>query len=189
MKNIEHARMATQKMDINDESFERLLQRLEPDLRDSKARYDHLRFKMMKFFWWKRCEDPEGLADETISRIVKHLIAGTEIREPYPFIYGIAINVYREYVKEQIKKESLIQQAPDESAPTESLQDCRTHCLQKLSPDSLELLERYYLKTEDRESLARQLNLTLNALRLQIHRLKKELRTCYAECRRKLHGR
>jgi DNA-directed RNA polymerase specialized sigma24 family protein len=175
-------------MDINEEAFEIFLQRLEPKLSDSKARYKNLRLKMTRFFEWKRCQDAEDLADETINRTMSFLILGKEIHaeNPYSYIYGVANNIYKEYVRKQIKREKLIRDLPDRLAPAEDLQDCRIQCLQKLPPEKLKLLNQYYLNVEERDALPSELGLTVNALRLQIHRLKKELKLCHEECRKKL---
>lgn len=172
-------------MDKNQQAFEALLLRLESSYPDQAKRYKQLRLKMVKFFAWRRCEDPDGLADETISRAVKNLSEGEEIRadNPYSYIYAIAKYVFMEYLREKRKREIIINDSPDrlQSYPAES-QDCRRQCLQKLSGDKLSLLQTYYMGEEPREMLAQSLKISLNALRLQVHRLKQELRTCEKEC-------
>jgi DNA-directed RNA polymerase specialized sigma24 family protein len=172
-------------MDNNQQAFEALLLRLEPDYSDPDKRYKQLRLKMVKFFAWRRCEDTDGLADETISRAVKNLSAGEEIRadNPYSYIYAIAKHVFMEYVREKSKRETIANGLPSHlQSHSPNLQDCRTQCLQKLSSDKLSLLEQYYMGEESREKLAKMLNISLNALRLKVHRLKTDLRTCYEEC-------
>lgn len=175
-------------MNINEDIFNKLLARLEPTLPTSEARYKQLRLKMIKYFDWKRCEDAEGLADETIVRTAKSLMAGKEILadNPYFYIYAVAKNIYKEYVRKQIKREKLLDDLLDPTPLAETSQDCSGECLQKLSPDKLNLLRQYYLNIKDREALAQELNISLNALRLQVHRLKKELRDCYEKCRKKI---
>lgn len=170
------------------EAFDKLLIRLEPKLPNSEARYQHLRFKMVRFFEWKHCKDAEELADETIARTVSQLVSGKQILadNPYSYIYGVAKNVFREYVRNQIKIETLRKDLPEQFDEPENFEDCRSRCLQELSTEKLKLLQRYYLNPQDREALARELNITINALRLQVHRLKGELRGCHHRCRRKL---
>src|ERR1044071_5351979 len=133
-------------MDKNQQAFEALLLRLEPDRPDSEKRYKQLRLRMVKFFAWKRCEDPDGLADETISRAVKNLSEGEVIRadNPYSYIYAIAKYVFMEYLREKRKREIIVSDLPDhlQSYPGES-QDCRKQCLQRLSEDKLSLLQTY----------------------------------------------
>jgi DNA-directed RNA polymerase specialized sigma24 family protein len=179
-------------MDKNHQAFEALLLRIEPGFPDPEKRYKQLRLKMVKFFAWKRCEDPDGLADETIGRVVKNLNTGEEIRadNPYSYIYAVAKHVFMEYLREKKKREIIINDLPDLlQSPPEDSQGCRTQCLQKLSGDKLSLLQRYYAGEETRENLAKYLNISLNALRLQVHRLKHELRTCEEDCLDNLRGR
>jgi DNA-directed RNA polymerase specialized sigma24 family protein len=179
-------------MDKNHQAFEALLLRIEPGFSDSEKRYKQLRIKMVKFFAWRRCEDPEGLADETIGRVVKNLNMGEEIRadNPYSYIYAIAKYVFMEYIREKKKREIIVNDLPEHiQTYSENSQDCRTQCLQKLPKDKLSLLHRYYLGEENREVLAQYLNISLNALRLQVHRLKQELRVCEEECLDNLRGR
>jgi DNA-directed RNA polymerase specialized sigma24 family protein len=181
-------------MDINEESFSKLLARLEPDLADSTARYKQLRLKMIKVFQWRRCEDAELLADETITRAVKYIIEGNEIRadDPYVFIRKIAKFVYNEHVRKEIKVKTLLAdliqmpvQPPIGSVDSE---DCRTECLLNLSPDKLKLLQEYFLDVKSSKQLAEELDTTINGLRLKIHRIKKELESCFEECLKKLSG-
>jgi|ERR1700754_888910 len=172
-------------MQQNDQIFEALLFRLEPELSDSDRRYQQLRQKMIKFFVWRRCEDPDGLADETISRTVKNLSTGEEIRaeNPYSYIYAIAKHVFMEYIREKKKRELLVSNVTDhqQSVP-DALPECRTECLKKLPEDKRFLMLRYYIGEENRDALAISLKLSLNALRLQVYRLKQELRDCEKKC-------
>lgn len=169
-------------MNINEEAFAKLLFRLEPGLIDSDARYKRLRLKMMKFFLWKRCEEAEDLADETISRVVSQITSGIQIESPYSYIYAIANNVYNEFIRGQIRKEKLLVNLVEQSSEPEETQGCREHCLKNLPVEKLKLIKRYYQEPKDRESQAQEMEMTLNALRLLVHRVKKELRACYEKC-------
>ena len=172
-------------MDNNQQAFEALLLRLEPDYPDPHTRYKQFRLKMVKFFAWRRCEDPDGLADETIGRAIKNISAGEEIRadKPYSYIYAIAKHVFMEYIRDNKKRETIVNSLSDNlQSHSANLQDCRAQCLQKLSSDKRKLLEQYYMGEETREKLAQMLDISLNALRLKVHRLKADLRICYEEC-------
>jgi DNA-directed RNA polymerase specialized sigma24 family protein len=183
-----HWTLAIQSMDTNDEVFNKLLARLEPDLTDSTIRYKQLRLKMIRFFQWKRCGDAEILADETIARAVKKIIEGDEIHadDPYVYIRAIANNVYREYVRGEIKTRKLLANLLQPTLEPEVSEDCRIQCLRNLPSDRLKLLQEYFLDEKDSQLLAEELNITINALRLQMHRLKKRLDSCYEDCLKKL---
>jgi RNA polymerase sigma factor (sigma-70 family) len=172
-------------------TFNELLLRLEPDCPDLEKSYKQLRLKLVKFFSWRRCEDPDSLADETIVRAIKNLHNGEEVRssKPYSYIYAIATNVFREYLRARKKSDEITGNLADPATVlSEDENDCRWQCLQTLAPDKLRLLERYYLSEENREMLAQSLNVSTNALRLQIHRIKNELRECHKACLQKLSG-
>lgn len=177
-------------MDINEEVFEKILARLEPDLGDSTARYKQFRLKVIKFFQWKYCGDAEMLADETIARTIKNIIRGEEIQadNPYVYVFVIAKHVYNEYVRKEIKTRALLTNFPPPDSEAAESDDCRIECLLKLPPHKLKLLQEYFLDEKSSQQLAEELNTTLNGLRLQIFRLKKELGSCYDECRKKLSG-
>src|SRR5689334_4734060 len=74
---------------------------LEPDVETLEQRFQRCRFKLLKFFAWRQCEDPDLLADETIARLVKNVEAGQEIsaNNPYSYVYAIATNVFREFLR------------------------------------------------------------------------------------------
>jgi DNA-directed RNA polymerase specialized sigma24 family protein len=176
-------------MYTNEENFTKLLFKLEPHGDDDDARYKQLRFKLIKFFAWRRCEDPEGLADETISRTAKRLNEGEEIlaENPYAYLYAVGKNVYREYWRGKKKDEAIVKGLPESESPLiEGAEDCRSYCLQKISANKQRLLREYYLGERSRETLAQSLDLTINGLRLKVHRLKNDLKSCYKDCIKKL---
>ena len=177
-------------MTKNDDLFEQFLIRCEPELSSSAERHSRLQAKLIRFFAWRHCEDPEGLADETIGRLVATVYAGETIEQPSAYALGTARNVYREHLRSQAK----LTQISDDSEPAIELQqstadpdsfvECAGLCFQKLPDDKRLLLERYYSEEGDREELAGQEGVTLAGLRTKIHRLKAELRKCYHECMR-----
>lgn len=172
-------------VNINEEAFNRLLCRLEPGYSSPNGKYTHFRYKLIKFFAWRRCEDPEGLADETIGRLINNINAGREIHadNAYSYIYAIAVNLFKEYLREKKKNQQVFENLlPDYIQVSEAVRDCRRLCLQGLSEDKTQLLEEYYSDEKSREELARRQGISLNALRLQVHRIKNELRGCYHKC-------
>jgi DNA-directed RNA polymerase specialized sigma24 family protein len=166
----------------NDDAFEEFLIRLEPDLSSPSQRYARLRNRLIKFFEWRKCRDREGLTDETIKRLLDHINARDEIDRPSSYVYAIATNVYREYVRRAVK---VVDLANDLSLPLNDSNDfveCARLCIKKLTDDKRLLVEQYYSDEGNRAELARQENLSLGTLRLKIHRIKKELKECYSKC-------
>lgn len=179
---------------MSDDLFEQFLIRCEPEMSSSAERHSRLQGKLIRFFSWRRCSDPEGLADETIGRLVTSVYAGETIEQPSGYALGTARNVYREY----IRKQSRLTQICDESeaeiekqhapAKPDPFLECAELCLKRLPHDKRLLLEQYYSEERDREELARQDGVSLAGLRTKIHRLKAELRECYDECIRGSSG-
>lgn len=172
----------------NEEVFDKLLARLEPDLPDSARRYKQFRLKLTKFFQWKHCADAESLADETVARTIKNILNGLEIEtdNPYIYIFTIAKNVYREYVRREIKYRDLLSDITEQSGQPEEVEGCWAECLQALSREKLMLLQIYFLGDKNGIQLAEEMNMKVNALRLKIFRLKKELEACHEKCLRNL---
>jgi len=171
-------------MGIADQDFDDFILRLDPACTDLKSGYRRLRLKLVKFFAWRRCDDPETLADETIARLAGRIIAKEEIRSEWAFVYGVATNVFREYFRDKGKQEKLTNALTDLETISHQLDinDCQRQCWNQLERKKQELLKKYY-DEEHRDILAKSLGVTLNALRLQIHRIKSELKDCYEDCR------
>jgi DNA-directed RNA polymerase specialized sigma24 family protein len=168
-------------------AFDRLFQLLEPDAQSIEEGFHQCRFKLVKFFAWRRCEDPDNLADETINRLLKNVHAGQEISadKPYSYVYAIASHVFMEYLRAKKRSGVIIDiDEVQEMAGPEAVDDCQKQCFEQLSHEKRELLARYYLDDDERDRIAEEQGLSLNALRLQVHRIKHGLRRCWADCRK-----
>lgn len=166
-------------------AFDALLQALEPEALSPQEGFRRCRSRLVRFFAWRRCDDPENLADETISRLVKNIQAGREISadHPYRYVRAIASHVFYEYLRAKKKSgiETDIDELRDLPAP-EGTEDCWTLCLAQLPPHKREFLAEYYLDSIDREQFAREKGLTINALRLTVFRYKAALKLCVENC-------
>jgi DNA-directed RNA polymerase specialized sigma24 family protein len=173
------------------EAFEEFLRRLDPDSTSEETTYQKLRLKLVRYFSWKRCFDPEEQTDETIQRLTKNLLDGTtaRIESPAGYVYAIARNVYKEYVRTTIRREELAK-VLQELSPlvVDEQQDCRQWCLQSLPTEKMELIIQYYASKEDRAELVHQNGINLSSLRVQVHRIKNELKACHKECLRQKHA-
>jgi DNA-directed RNA polymerase specialized sigma24 family protein len=171
----------------SDQVFAALFQLLEPNARSIEEGFQWCRFKLFKFFDWRNCDDAEDLADETIKRLITNVRAGHQILtdNPYSYVYGIAMNVCKEYWRRKKKNPVVIDidGVADLTVPIVDA-DCKRHCLEQLPKEKYELLIRYYLDPEEREALAREQQGTLNALRLQIYRIRSGLRDCFKDCQK-----
>jgi DNA-directed RNA polymerase specialized sigma24 family protein len=179
------------RMTEDQQAFIEFLRRLDPDSPSTEMTYKKIRLKLVKYFNWKRCYDPEEHADETIRRVTDNLlrVAVDSIERPASYLYAVAKNVYREHIRSNVKQEELVK-ALQELWPTvfEEQEDCRIWCLQNLAPEKAELIIPYYSSKKEREELIQSKGRNLNQLRLQIHRIKKELKACKTECLKQKQG-
>ncbi len=162
-----------------------LLKLLDPDSSSPEAGFQRCRLKLIKFFSWLKCPDPSNLADETIVRLLKNVKQGqmTSSETPYKYVYAIAHNVFREHRRETEKHPMVPYDDAVRTWTLESPDGCRELCLKRLPNEKLELLNQYYLL--DRQVLAKKLQLSISGLRVRIHRIKEELRTCCEDCQKR----
>ncbi|HWP42680.1 MAG TPA: sigma factor-like helix-turn-helix DNA-binding protein, partial [Blastocatellia bacterium] len=64
---------------------------------------------------------------------------------------------------------------------------CLEECMQKLPPETRRLIISYYegeegAKIENRRRLAEQMDLSVNSLRIRLHRLRERLERCVSGC-------
>src|SRR5262245_51931924 len=59
---------------LNSEQFEALIQRLGPDRESAGIRYEELRHRLVTVFEYRRCHDPERLADTTLDIVARRLL-------------------------------------------------------------------------------------------------------------------
>lgn len=172
---------------MTQESFDRLLNWLDPDRELAGKRYEEIRFKLIKIFVRRECQIAEELADETINRVAKRLL---DIEENYVgdralYFYGVAYNVFLEYVKK--KPEPLPIPDPDPPDIIERNLECLRKCMEHLTTRNRELIQTYFgdekgAKIARRKTLADEMNISLNTLRMRAHRIKATLRDCVLNC-------
>lgn len=167
------------------DSFDELLMRMEPGCSGAEEAYKRCRHKLIKFFQWRSCEDSEGLADDTVARLVQNHSSGTEIHShnQYSYLYGIAFHVFQEFLRQKRKVEQIKDNWRLPGHIPDKYLDCKKMCFEALSSDKQELLERYYGSNATPDDIAKALGISVGALRLRIHRIKEELRPCYRNCR------
>lgn len=201
---IEHLRsyMSTplKDLELTQEAFERFLNWLDADREQAGRKYEAIRRGLIAVFNFRGCSGAEDLADETINRAIRQLpsIESSYDGDPAKYIQGIARFVALEYFNRKIKREAgpPSEDLPDPSQPgalgeedeREALSRCLRHCLEKLDPEKRKMFILYYregnrLNRDHRRSLAEQFGCSINALRIQMHRLNEELRLCITECR------
>jgi RNA polymerase sigma factor (sigma-70 family) len=177
--------------------WDRFYKWLNPDPDLAASEYTRLRRLLISFFKGRFCADAEGLADQTIERVVQLLPKyGNELpSHPTRYCYGVARYIYKEYLRNEFSRNTgelpnLSPAAYDSelAEEKEALDRCLHHCLRELDNQKREMFIRYYLVNSEEKSvlhqtMAEQMGITITALRLQILRIKEKLRACITECR------
>lgn len=168
--------------------LDRLLAWLDSDRERAGERYEQIRWRLITIFAARNCAVPEELADETIDRVARRVadIEANYVGDKALYFFGVANNVHHEYLKKPAPPESavVIDEGDDER---EQRHRCLEQCLGKLPTDSREMLLRYYsqekqAKIELHKTMAGQMGITINTLRLRVLRLKEKLQPCIKRC-------
>jgi RNA polymerase sigma factor (sigma-70 family) len=178
---------------LTPEGFESLLTQLDPERERAGELYETIRRKLVRLFEWRGCSSPEDLADETINRVARRLAEGVELRsnDPYGYFCGVAHLVYKEVLRRAAREHRALASgdwsapAAEEEEPSDARLDCLRRCLAELSPDQRDLVLRYYRgegNIRNRQELAREAGIPMNALRIRVHRVRRKLESCVHAC-------
>jgi len=183
---------------LTQEAFDKLLVWFDSDRERAGEKYEMMRLKLLEHFEHWGCVSPEDYTDETFNRVARKIEEGKEIHNPDGYFYRVARMIFREGWRKE-KKVQVIrehsQPRPNPNEPDESDKvRCAKQCLQSLPPESRELLEEYYehyegeggRQIEIRQTLARRLRITPNALHIRASRLRKKMEDCILECLKRL---
>jgi DNA-directed RNA polymerase specialized sigma24 family protein len=173
---------------LTPERFASFLDWLSPDQDRAGDAYERLRFRLCTFFSQRRCSFADELADETINRVIIK-IEDEPIENKMAYCYGVARNVYREFLRKDrphVDIDEVVVAAPEPEEPSFS-NDCLDQCLGKLAPESRELLLEYFSEVRQRKidlrrRISERLKTTQTALRMRVMRTKQELKVCVQQC-------
>jgi DNA-directed RNA polymerase specialized sigma24 family protein len=172
---------------LTQESFDALLDWLDPVREEAGRKYEEIRLRLIKIFACRGCYEPEDLADETINRVSKKLkeIQGTYSGDPARYFYGVGNKVHLEYLRRRpVPTPPPPLEASDE---IEKEYDCLERCILELTPNNRLLVLQYYqdekrAKIDHRRNLADQLGIAVNALRIRACRIRAALQKCVQSC-------
>ena len=169
------------------EAFDKLLRWLHPDREEAGRKYEDIRRRLIRWFNFRGCNVPEELTDVTINRVTRIIDTKSEghTDDPIRLFFGVATNVFYEWIKRKpLNSKDFLPPPPpvDEQALA-----CLEDCLDKLTQEERGLIIRYYEqggreKIERRHSIASELGVNINALRIQACRIRKALRECVIAC-------
>lgn len=177
------------------DEFDALLAWLDPDRsRAGTILYEEIRVKLIKIIVRRQCYVAEELADETINRVSHKVkdIAPDYVGNPALYFYGVLKKVYQEWLKWLKDQKLRLDRMPPPRPPEPSEDVERVHgylerCRQELDFEDREVILTYYehdkgAKIAHRKKMADGLGITLNGLRMRIHRINRELKKCIVDC-------
>jgi RNA polymerase sigma factor (sigma-70 family) len=172
---------------MSQESFEGLLDWLDPNREQAAIKYEQVRCGLISYFIFRAPCDAEDLADETINRVSSRLgeIELEANGERTRYFYGVARKVHLEYLRRKTPHPPSEPQVDSERVEVEFR--CLEECISKLSPEHRQLVLRYYQadgrqKIEQRKKLADELGIAPNALRIRAYRIRAALQKCLEKC-------
>ena len=181
---------------LSPESFDGLLFWLDHDRERAGERYESIRSGLIKRFRQLGCREAEELANQTIDRVARKLptIAATYSGEREPYFFSIAYYIYQEQLRKPVVMSLANIDFAHPKLPSdrevfekELLDSCLRHCIEKLHPNSREMIREYYggekqEKIRLRKQLAERLGIKLSNLRLRAQRVRTELKKCILDC-------
>lgn len=190
---------------LTKEVFDRLLAKFDPDPELAGEKYELVRARIIKFFECHGASSPQELADETINRVARKISEDEDIpsESMMAYCYGVARNVLHEEKRNPGSSASAIDSLPPSHHPSENPEDsiqktverstleqrlaCLETCVEKLPPETREMVQLYYLtkpgaKIASRRQLAEALHIPINNLRIRIYRVRARLIKCLHDC-------
>jgi DNA-directed RNA polymerase specialized sigma24 family protein len=172
---------------LTQESFDALLDWLDPEREIAGQKYEEIRLRLIKLFTCRSCREPEDLADETINRVTRKLkeIAADSAGDRVAYFYAVGNNVFKEYLRRRLP-EPLPPVVPEASNIEEEFA-CLEQCLVALDVEQRDLVLSYYqddklAKINHRRLLAEKLGVAANALRIRAYRIRATLQKCVEKC-------
>ena len=178
----------------NQDEFDALLAWLDVDRERAGVKYEEIRSKLIKILERRQCNAAAELTDETINRVSHRVkdIAPTYVGDPALYFYGFQKNVYKEWLKwwrdEPARLDDRPVAAPEPAEDVELIHEYLDKCRRELEdPEDRDLIVKYYekekrAKIDHRKKLADSLGITLNNLRMRIHRINALLQKCIIDC-------
>ena len=167
--------------------------------REAESRCAEIIRKLVFFFAGRRCSNPEDLAMETVLRVAAKCreVDVSSYADRVGYFFGVARNVvheeHRSALRESKALESFLREIsrtpadPDAWKQAEAAQSCLEHCVATLPDHARQLILRYYsnqgaAKVTAHRALADELGKSVNALRIEAHRIRKTLEQCVFGC-------
>jgi RNA polymerase sigma factor (sigma-70 family) len=140
--------------------------------------YQRLRLRLIVYFERRACVAADILADECFTRLAKSMKSGWQPAGLRKYLFGIAGNVYLEYMRSAGR---LLEELPDsvtsesDTPAAETSRLIAREVVAKLSSEERDLMEAHYLDKVSWKDLAGGVGVTEGGLRLRAMRLRNRL--------------
>jgi len=173
-------------------AFDGFLATLDRDRERAGEKYEYIRLKLLKYFQWSGSDVPDIDTDETINRVTRRIYEGQDVYNVNSYIFGVAKLVHAESLKWRNRKLALdggsFTELPSSvEVEVPNYQECLERCLGCLSEEDREVITEYYRyrktdKIDGRKRLAARLGISVNTLRVKMHRQRINLEACVEKC-------
>jgi DNA-directed RNA polymerase specialized sigma24 family protein len=179
---------------LTQEAFDKLLAAFSPDRDEAARQYEALRIRLIRFFERRDVPSGDGCVDETFNRVARRIDEGKQLDNVVAYAYRVAYLVFLETLREpeliDIDQEGLqlpVINEKFEDTERDQRERCFDICLEELPGNNRDIILTYYYgerrtKIERRKKLAEQLKISLDALRIRAHRIRKGLEECITRC-------
>ena len=173
--------------ELTEQQFNNLLDWLGADRDIAAGKYALIQLRLVRFFAARGCADAENLADKCINIVTAKLEElGAYVGDRALYFLGVAQYVLLEDDREKRRVPPPQPPSPDPE-PDPDLDNCLEVCLARLPSDDRLLVLNYEEgekqgRIQNRRQIARDLGISINALRIKIHRLHQHLRQCIEQC-------
>ncbi|HEY6232584.1 MAG TPA: hypothetical protein VIW64_15075 [Pyrinomonadaceae bacterium] len=180
--------------ELTEEQFNRLLAWLDVDRDAAAYKYSLIQSRLVRFFSVRRCIDAENLADRCFNIVARKNLEELGPEEGDRALYFLKVARYVS-LEDGRRTGSLIPLPPPlpDPEPDLELETCLERCLDELvSEDRLLVLDyekgEKQARIQNRRRIATELGISINALRIKIHRLHQKLEKCIVQCLSELPG-
>lgn len=176
-------------------AFDGLLAWLDKDPHAAARHYEQIRRALIRFFETRRCVTPDTLADEVIDRVARRLAEGADIyaSDKYFYFQGVAQRVFQESLRSQRTPVEVPLPVQEDAAWMRRRLACMEDCLGSLPAKTRGMMLDYCTvdkesKKRQRETIATRLGMSVNSLRIRVHRVREQLERCVTECLQRTEG-
>lgn len=180
---------------MREAAWAQLLRAFDDDPRRAAQGLQALIDKLVRLFEWRGCHEPGEAAFEVVGRVAEKLHQGAVLTTSVERYAGGFVNpIFHEYLRRQKKQQKMLDELPEAmgAGGADAEQEAQLICLDRCMEEQLSAQEREILlafhahdgarRIQTRRQLAESKQKTVNALRIETHRLRKRLRRCVEEC-------